>query len=206
MTSTTLAQAPAGRLPSRKLSVWLFLGTEIVFFAALILMYVVLRVTSPNWPGLEQVEHVLDIPLTALNTFLLILSSVSVVLALDSIQHGDKRALSRWLLVTLALGITFLGIQAYEYWHLFHEGLTITKVPKAMSGYDTHFGTTFYTMTGFHGMHVLAGVLTLGIVTLKAWRGHYTQANHEGVENFGLYWHFVDAVWIVLFTIAYILY
>ena len=204
--TTTTAHHVAGRLPARKLSVWLFLGTEIVFFSALILTYVVLRVTSPNWPGLEQVQHVLNIPLTALNTFLLILSSVSVVLALDEIQKGNKAGLLRWLTVTFVLGAVFLGIQGYEYWKLVHEGLTITKVPKIMSGSDTFFGTTFYTMTGFHGMHVLAGVLTLGIVVAKAWKGHYTRESHEGVENFGLYWHFVDAVWIVLFTIVYILY
>jgi cytochrome c oxidase subunit III len=206
LTSATATQTQAGRLPSRKLSVWLFLGTEIVFFSALILMYVVLRVTSPNWPGLEQVQEVLNIPLTALNTFILILSSVSVVLALDSIQHGNRRSMVRWLAVTFVLGATFLSVQGFEYFKLFNEGLTITKVPAAMKGYDTHFGTTFYTMTGFHRMHVLAGLLTLGGVLVKAWRGHYTPENHDGVENFGLYWHFVDAVWIVLFTIAYILY
>lgn len=206
MTSATAHPDTAGQLPARKLAVWLFLGTEIVFFSALILTYVVLRISSPNWPELEQVQHVLNIPLTAINTFLLIVSSVAVVLALDEIQKGNKAGLLRWLAVTFALGVVFLGIQGYEYSVLLHEGLTLTKVPEIMAGKDAYFGTTFYTMTGFHGMHVLVGVLTLGIVMLKAWKGHYSRENHEGVENFGLYWHFVDAVWIVLFTIAYILY
>lgn len=206
MTTATVPQAQAGRLPARKLSIWLFLGTEIIFFSALILTYVVLRITSPNWPGLEQVQEVLNIPLTAINTFILILSSVSVVLALDDIQKGKQKTFVRWLLITLVLGCVFLGVQMYEYTKLLQEGLTITKVPPVMKGYDTHFGTTFYTMTGFHGMHVLVGVIALLIVAIKSWRGHYTPANHEGVEAFGLYWHFVDAVWIVLFTLAYILY
>jgi cytochrome c oxidase subunit III len=206
VTTATLSptQARAGRLPSRKLAVWLFLGTEIVFFAALILAYVTIRITSPNWPNLEQVQHTLNIPLTAVNTFILILSSVAVVLALDEIQHGRVAGLVRWLAVTLVLGATFLGVQVYEYNKLIHEGLTITESP--IAGTDPHFGTTFFTMTGFHGLHVLAGVLTLLIVLFKAARGHYSRENHDGVELFGLYWHFVDAVWIVLFTLVYILY
>jgi len=209
--SSAIMTDQQARLPARKLGVWLFLGTEIIFFSALILTYVVLRITSipPNflpWPGLEQVQHVLNIPLTALNTFILILSSVSVVLALDDIQHGRQKTFVRWLAVTLVLGCLFLGIQMYEYNILLHEGLTITGVPEVMNGFNPQFGTTFYTMTGFHGMHVLVGVITLLIVTLKARKGHYSPQNYEGVESFGLYWHFVDAVWIVLFTIAYILY
>jgi heme/copper-type cytochrome/quinol oxidase subunit 3 len=203
--STTALTQP-GQLPPRKLGVWLFLGTEIIFFSALILTYVVLRITSPNWPGLEQVQHVLNIPLTALNTFILILSSVSVVLALDEAQKGDQRKMVRWLAVTFVLGCVFLGIQMFEYVKLAEEGLTVTAVPEIMQGSDPFFATTFYTMTGFHGMHVLVGVLTLFIVLVKAMRGHYTREKHDGVENFGLYWHFVDAVWIVLFTIAYVLY
>jgi heme/copper-type cytochrome/quinol oxidase subunit 3 len=210
---TTAAAAPSqsGRLPARKLSIWLFLGTEIIFFSALILTYVVLRITSYEpaalpWPGLEQVQEVLNIPLTAINTFILILSSVSVVLALDDIQQGKQKTFVRWLVVTLILGCVFLGVQMYEYNVLLHEGLTITKVPEVMKGFNPMFGTTFYTMTGFHGMHVLVGVIALLIVAVKASQGKYTPEQHEGVEAFGLYWHFVDAVWIVLFTLAYILY
>jgi heme/copper-type cytochrome/quinol oxidase subunit 3 len=131
---------------------------------------------------------------------------VAVVLALDEVQKGNQKGLVRWLGVTLLLGCVFLGIQLYEYSELLHHGLTITKVPEIMANSDPMFGTTFYTMTGFHGMHVLVGVLTLVVVLAKAMRGRYTAQDHLGVENFGLYWHFVDAVWIVLFTLAYILY
>jgi heme/copper-type cytochrome/quinol oxidase subunit 3 len=191
-------------LPPRKLAVWLFLGSEILFFSALIFTYIVLRVSSPNWPSHEQVSHVLNVPLTGINTFILIVSSVSVVLALDAIQRGNQRRLVLWLAATLALGVTFLSIQAYEYMELInHEGLTISKTP--IEGTDPAFGMAFFTMTGFHGMHVLGGVLTLLIVLFKATRGLYTREHHLGIELFGLYWHFVDVVWIILFTIAYLI-
>jgi cytochrome c oxidase subunit 3 len=207
VTTAALSEPHATTPPSsRKLAVWLFLGSEIVFFSALILNYVVIRITSPNWPLHEQVSHVLNIPLTAVNTFILILSSVAVVLGLEAAQHGKPKVLFRWLLLTLVLGCTFLGVQAFEYSKLIGEGLTMTSVPKVMANSDVHFGSTFFTMTGFHGLHVLVGVLMLLIVMIKARKGHYTQQHHEGVELWGLYWHFVDAVWIVLFTLAYILY
>jgi heme/copper-type cytochrome/quinol oxidase subunit 3 len=193
-----------GALPSRKLAVWLFLGSEVLFFSALIVSYVVLRLTSPNWPAYEQIADVLNVPLTGINTFILIVSSVAVVLALDAIQRGDQRRLVLWLAATLALGVTFLSIQAYEYVELVqHEGFSITETP--IEGTDPALGMTFFTMTGFHGMHVLGGVLTLVIVLFKATRGYYTRHAHEGVELFGLYWHFVDVVWIILFTIVYLI-
>ena len=201
-TAAAMPLATSTTLPSRKLAVWLFLGSEILFFSALIFTYILLRVHSPNWPVHHQIAEVLDINLTALNTFFLILSSVCVVLALEAVQRGQQKGLVRWLFATLVLGVTFLSIQAFEYNKLFHEGLSITKSP--IKGTDPFFGTTFFTMTGFHGAHVLGGVLTLALVLFKASRGLYTKEAHAGVELFGLYWHFVDVVWIILFTIAYL--
>jgi heme/copper-type cytochrome/quinol oxidase subunit 3 len=193
-------------LPPRKLAVWLFLASEVLFFSALIFAFVALRLTSPNWPTPDEIHHVLNIPVTAVNTFILILSSVAVVIALDAITKGNQRRLAVWLGITLALGVTFLGIQVYEYRELLSHGLSLTAVPAdEMAGRDRLFATTFYTMTGFHGMHVLGGVLTLVIVFLKSLRGLYTKDHHEGVELFGLYWHFVDVVWILLFTIVYLI-
>ncbi|MEO8082985.1 MAG: cytochrome c oxidase subunit 3 [Ardenticatenales bacterium] len=210
--------ATATGLPSRKLSVWLFLGSEILFFSALIFSYIVLRMTSPlptaanpnpvgMWPTPHEIQHVLNIPLTALNTFLLIVSSMSVVMALDAIQKGNKRRLTQLLAVTLVLGIIFLSIQGYEYTKLAHEGLWFNSIPKDLAdqGRSVLMGTTFFAMTGFHGMHVFAGVIMLIIFTVKAHLGLYTQEDHAGVELFGLYWHFVDLVWIILFTIVYLL-
>lgn len=209
MTEATMgaaAQQTTGMsdLPPRKLGVWLFLGSEIVFFSALIFTYILLRITSPNWPTFAQTSEVLNIPVTAVNTFLLILSSVAVVLALEAAHRGSRRGLVGWLTATLILGMTFLSIQAYEYNQLINvEGLTLTKTP--IKGTDPCFGTTFFTMTGFHGLHVLGGVLTLVIVLVKARRGLYPKENHLGVELFGLYWHFVDVVWIILFVLAYLM-
>lgn len=210
--------ATATGLPSRKLAVWLFLGSEILFFSALIFSYIVLRMTSPlptaadpnpvgMWPTPHEIQHILNIPLTALNTFLLIVSSVSVVMGLDAIQKGNKKALTRWLGVTLVLGITFLSIQGYEYFKLNHHGLWFNSIPKELAdqGRNVLMGTTFYAMTGFHGMHVFAGVVMLLIFFVKSALGLYTQQDHEGIELFGLYWHFVDLVWIILFTIVYLL-
>ena len=194
------------RVTSRKLAVWLFLGSEVLFFSALILGSVALRVTSSSWPTHSQIAHVLNIPLTAFNTFVLIVSSLTVVLALDAAEKGRRRRMLGLLVATLALGTLFLSIQGYEYRLLWSEGLRLTSVPQqAMSGADGMFGSTFYAMTGFHGMHVLGGVLTLLVVVAKALRGYYTKASHEGVELFGLYWHFVDVVWIVLFTVVYLI-
>lgn len=193
-------------VPSRKLAVWLFLGSEVLFFSALMLTTMALRLTSQSWPAHEQVQRVLNIPLTALNTFLLIVSSVTVALALDAVQRGRQRRLIVFLLATLALGTTFLGIQAYEYHLLWGHGLTPTAVPQAeMAGADPLFASTFYAMTGFHGLHVLGGLLVLLLVIGRALGGAYGRGSHEGVELFGLYWHFVDVVWIVLFTLAYLI-
>jgi heme/copper-type cytochrome/quinol oxidase subunit 3 len=201
-TSTPVRGTP---VTSRKLAVWLFLGSEVLFFSALIFTYVAVRLTSTTWPAHAQVSHVLNIPLTALNTFILIVSSVAVVLALDAAQRGRRQRMLACLLGTLALGVTFLSVQAYEYRLLWGEGLTVRAVPQAaMPGADPLFGSAFYAMTGFHGLHVLGGVLTLLIVVAKAWRGHYTRGSHDGVELFGLYWHFVDLVWIILFTVVYL--
>ncbi|MCC7019591.1 MAG: heme-copper oxidase subunit III [Ardenticatenales bacterium] len=212
--------ATATGLPSRKLAVWLFLGSEILFFSALIFSYIVLRMTSPlptpadpnpvgMWPTPHEIQHILNIPLTALNTFLLIVSSVSVVMALDAVQKGNKKALTRWLGVTLVLGITFLSIQGYEYVKLEDHGLWFNLLPDELGPQHLNrnvlMATTFFAMTGFHGMHVLAGVIMLLIFFVKAKLGLYTQSDHEGIELFGLYWHFVDLVWIILFTIVYLL-
>lgn len=209
--------ATATGLPSRKLAVWLFLGSEILFFSALIFSYIVLRMTSPlptaadpnpvgMWPTPHEIQHILNIPLTALNTFLLIVSSVSVVMALDAVQKGNQKALVRWLGVTLVLGAVFLSIQGYEYFKLHEHQFWFDQLPDTLpAGRSVLMATTFYAMTGFHGMHVFAGVVMLVIFFVKARMGLYTAGDHEGIELFGLYWHFVDLVWIILFTIVYLL-
>jgi heme/copper-type cytochrome/quinol oxidase subunit 3 len=184
--------ASATGIPHDKMGMWVFLCSEIMFFTGLIGSYIVLRFASPVWP---HPGNTLNIWLTALNTFILICSSVTMVQALASVRDGDLRKLKLFLSLTLLFGTTFLSIQAYEYRHLLHAGFN----PHA-----SLFGSVFYTTTGFHGFHVLCGVICMSFVTGKAFLGKYTPAHHQGVETIGLYWHFVDLVWIILFTIIYL--
>jgi heme/copper-type cytochrome/quinol oxidase subunit 3 len=179
---------------NEKVGMWIFLGSEVMFFTALIGSYIILRVAHPEaWaaPG-----KVLNVPVTAVNTFLLICSSVTMVKAFAAIQDGDQRMLLRWLIATVLIGASFVGVQIYEYTHLIEKGF----IPS-----EGLYGSTFYTMTGFHGFHVTMGVLCMIYVTWKAFRRKYTAQDHRGVEVIGLYWHFVDLVWIILFTIVYLI-
>ena len=185
-----------------KLGMWVFLLSEVMFFTSLIGAYVILRFAHPDQfaaPG-----EVLNVPLTAINTFILICSSVTMVKAFAAVERDDQKGLQLWLLATIVLGATFVGVQIYEYIHLFRDGF----VPDAQAytaGGGPLYGSTFYLMTGFHGLHVSIGVLCLIFVFIKASRGAYSSSNVGGVEIMGLYWHFVDLVWIVLFTIVYLI-
>jgi heme/copper-type cytochrome/quinol oxidase subunit 3 len=191
---------------NRKLAIWIFLASEVIFFSGLIGGSILLRLQSSaeTWPVPGEV---LNVPLTSLNTFLLIVSSVTVVKGLEALQEGRQKAFRLFLLATAVLGITFLGIQGYEYYKLIQEGLTFTQYVS----HHTHetvtssYGTTFYIQTGFHGAHVTGGVIWLLVVLAKAFAGGYSAENYMGVEIFGLYWHFVDLVWILLFTIVYLI-
>jgi len=184
--------SPLRGVATTKFAFWLFLASEAMFFAGLIAAYIVLRLASPSWP---VVANVLNVPLVAFNTFILIGSSVTMVMAFGAIEAGDQRRLRRFLIATAALGVIFLSIQAVEWRALIAEGTTAS---------NSMFGSSFYTLTGFHGLHVLGGVVFLLYATAKAFQGRYTQQEHGGVELMGLYWHFVDVVWIFLFTIVYL--
>jgi heme/copper-type cytochrome/quinol oxidase subunit 3 len=179
-------------IPTPKFAVWLFLASEIMFFTGLIVASLSLRYSFPDWPVAAEL---LSVPLVAFNTFILICSSVTMVFAYDSAERGDLRRASLFLLATAVMGAIFLSIQAIEWSELMHEGILIGS---------NLFGSTFYTLTGFHGAHVAIGVIWVLTVTLKAFRGGYDE-NHLGIELVGLYWHFVDLVWIILFTIIYLI-
>lgn len=201
---------------NRKLGIWIFLTSEVIFFTALIGAGILLRLQTPDglWPVPGQV---LNVPLTSLNTFILIVSSVTVVQALAALQDNRRGRFKLFLLCTLLLGLTFLGVQAFEYYKLIvEEGLTFSQYINHGHGGHGHgaeeaevvssvYGTAFYIQTGFHGAHVTGGVLWLLFVTIKAFLGGYSPTDYEGVEIFGLYWHFVDLVWILLFTIVYLI-
>jgi heme/copper-type cytochrome/quinol oxidase subunit 3 len=197
---------PRASVNNPKLAIWIFLASEIIFFTALIGGSLLLRINTQQSEGRPHPGDILNVPLTSLNTFILIISSLTVVNALSAIERGDQAKLRQWLIATALLGATFLGIQMYEYIKLASEGLLFSACNVNHNGEQcpTMYSTTFYIQTGFHGTHVFIGVIWLLTVIFKAFRGVYTQAEHTGVEIFGLYWHFGDLVWILLFTIVYL--
>ena len=180
-------------VPSNKLGMWLFLASEIMFFTGLIAAYVLLRAGHPAWPG---PEGRLSVPFGTLNTFILICSSMTMVMALPAAQEGRTSALRMWLALTVALGSTFLVIKGIEYSTKFHHGI--------FPGTNI-FWSCYYTLTGFHGLHVLGGIIANVCLLLSAMRGRLTPDKAYGVELAGLYWHFVDIVWIFLFPMLYLM-
>ena len=179
-------------LDHRKLLMWAFLGSDCLFFGSLISTYMIYRGKSVAGPLTE----VFDIPYTSVSAFVLLMSSLTMVLALAAIQHGDRRGLRIWLVATAILGSIFLGGQFYEFTTFTHEGLTVM---------GNLFGTTFYVLTGFHGTHVAIGVLILLSLVVVSLRGGLPPEESLTVELAGLYWHFVDIVWIVIFTLVYLI-
>ena len=203
-TATISASRPMEgmRVYNLKLGMWVFLLSEIMFFSSLIGAYIVLRFAHPEqW---AEPNVVLNVPLTGFNTFMLICSSVTMVKAFAAIEHGDQAGLRKWLIATIILGAAFVGIQVYEYIKLAGHGFVPVAARYGAEG-GPLYGSTFYTMTGFHGAHVTLGVLALIFTAVKAFRGKYTAMDYGGVEIMGLYWHFVDLVWIILFTIVYLI-
>ena len=180
-------------LSSWKVGFWTFIGSECLFFASLISTYLVYKGRSVVGP---YPEEILNIPLTSVSTFVLLMSSLAMVLALDSVQRGNKKLTLVWLGGVILLGTAFLGFQVYEFNHFFHEGLTLgTNV----------FGSSFFVLTGFHGAHVTGGVIWVITLWILAARGKLAPADALKVEIAGLYWHFVDIVWIVIFTLVYLI-
>jgi cytochrome c oxidase subunit 3 len=178
-----------------KLGMWLFLAGDAMSFGCLIVGYGLLRYSSSKWPVPAEV---LGINLTAFMTFLLIISSVWMVLALAAIQENNKARFNKFLGLTILGGAMFLGCQAYEWNHLLAH-----RLPELGISFSIDlFATTFFVLTGFHGLHVTGGVMYNTCVLAAVNRGRY-QAKH--VEIAGLYWHFVDLVWILIFTFVYLL-
>jgi len=180
---------------NRKFAMWLFLGSEVMFFSVLIAGVLFARIT-------HGAEHsALNIPLTSLNTFILLTSSFTVVRSLAAIEQGDRTKFLRSIALTIILGAIFLAGQAFEFNNLSHEGMTISGIANDP---NSIFGMAFFTLTGFHGVHVLVGVIWAIRLFINAFNGKFTQKDHFPVEFFGLYWHFVDVVWILIFTIVYL--
>jgi cytochrome c oxidase subunit I len=176
----------------RKIAMWAFLGSECLLFGTLIATYMAYRGRSVTGPTPHQI---LNIPLTTLSTFDLLMSSLLMVLALAAVQRGDRAQARLWLFGTALFGLIFLGFQVYEFTHFVHEGLTLQR---------NLFGSTFFVLTGFHGGHVTIGVIWLLALLWLDLRGKLAVADAVKVEIAGLYWHFVDVVWIAIFTLVYL--
>jgi heme/copper-type cytochrome/quinol oxidase subunit 3 len=184
----------ARHIDNMKFAMWLYLASEVVLFATLIAVFVVFRVNNPA--RVEDVHKASGLGLVGLNTFLLLTSSWTMVMGLRAIQGGDNKGLARWISATAILGTLFVMLQFVEYSTLSHEGITL---------YSDVFGMRFYAPTAFHGAHVVVGVLWAIFVVNNALRGKYNNNQYLGVEIFGLFWHFVDVVWILLFTVIYLI-
>jgi heme/copper-type cytochrome/quinol oxidase subunit 3 len=178
---------------SRKLAMWAFLASDCMFFGTLIATYLVYKNRSLVGP---YPREVFDVPYTSVSAFVLLLSSLTMVLALAAIQRADERRMRIWLTSTALLGCVFLGGQFYEFSTFVHDGLTLSH---------NLFGSTFFTLTGFHGTHVAIGVFWLGSLVVHSLRGRLHQEHSLMVEIAGLYWHFVDIVWILIFTLVYLI-
>jgi cytochrome c oxidase subunit 3/cytochrome o ubiquinol oxidase subunit 3 len=177
---------------SKKLGMWAFLASECLFFGALISTYLLYRTRGPAG---QRPGDVYDIPYTSVSSFVLLMSSLTMVLALAAIQRGDHRRLRIWLLATALLGTVFIGGQIYEFTVFTHDGLNISSSVSA---------TSFFVLTGFHGVHVTVGILWLLSLIGMSLRGLIPQERNLEIEIAGLYWHFVDIVWIVIFTVVYL--
>ena len=179
-------------IDNRKLLMWFFLSSDCLFFGSFIAAYLLYRERSIVGP---YPEDLFDIPFTSVSAFVLLMSSVSMVLALSAIQRGNVRGMQIWLFTTAILGALFIAGQVYEFTEFHHEGLSLST---------NLFGTTFFVLTGFHGAHVTIGVLILLSLFVYSLRGGIQQKDSLNVELAGLYWHFVDIVWIVIFTLIYL--
>ena len=180
----------------RKLLMWLFLASDCMFFGALIATYMIYRGRSEEM-GVGPFPHELvDIPFTSVSAFVLLMSSLTMVLALGSLQRNNIRGSRIWLFATAVLGAIFLGGQYFEFTEFYHEGLSLTT---------NIYGASFFTLTGFHGTHVAIGVLWLLSLLFVSLRGGLKAKDSTTLEVAGLYWHFVDIVWIVIFTLVYLI-
>jgi len=180
-------------LSNNKVAMWLFLGSECLLFGGLISTYMLYRgrVSIGPRPG-----NVFDIPFTSVSSFILLMSSLTMVLAVSAAQNRDDRGTTLWLTVTALLGATFVGGQVYEFTAMYNEGLGFTT---------SLFGSSFYTLTGFHGVHVTVGIIMLMSLVGIIKRSTVPGDKAEVVELIGLYWHFVDVIWIVIFTLVYLI-
>lgn len=191
-----------GKASAGKIAMWMFLLSDGFSFSGLLLAYGILRGGSKTWPADPSLnEPHLGINFTAALTFLLICSSVTMVLAHAAAVEGNRKKLTQFLGLTILGGVLFLCGQYQEYFGIWSEGLTHEGLHFGASAY----ASTFYVVTSFHGLHVLTGVLYLTVMFVRSLMGKYDNGNHDHIEILGLFWHFVDLVWILVFTFIYLI-
>lgn len=182
-------------IPNKKLLMWAFLASDCMFFGCLISTHLIYRLHPPA--GTPAATQIFSIELTSFSTFILLMSSLMMALAVNAIQKGNLKSMRASLILTIICGLIFLGCQVYEFNEFVHvKHLTIS---------NSILGTTFFTLTGTHGIHVLLGVIWLTSMLIYSYTGRLTEKDAIDVESMGLYWHFVDIVWIVIFTVVYLL-
>ncbi|UEG53966.1 cytochrome c oxidase subunit 3 [Mucilaginibacter daejeonensis] len=210
-----------------KMMMWFFLLSDAFTFSSLLIAYGALRFSSTSWPAadkifqsipLTSVEHGAPLVFVGIMTFILIMSSVTMVLGVEAGHRGAKKEVAGWLIATVIGGFMFLGCQALEWSHLFHEGFNWGKIPSAeelkhffpenvepSAVYTQQFANLFFTITGFHGFHVFSGVIINIVILINVLAGTYERrGSYLMVEKVGLYWHFVDLVWVFVFTFFYL--
>lgn len=193
---------------STTLGMWTFLVTEVMFFGAVFAAYIVYQLSYPA--AFNEAAHHLNVLLATLNTGVLLTSSLSMALAVRAAQTGGRRMIVVFLLLTMLLGAAFLAIKGFEYYQEFEEGL----IP--LNGFTFHFEGVepnhsrmffffYFTMTGLHALHMIIGICVMAVIAFLAWRGRFSSEYYTPVELTGLYWHFVDVVWVFLFPLLYLL-
>jgi len=189
-------------ISNEKLAMWLFLGSECLLLGGLISTFLLYRKKLNSFPGFENAEisklgaQVFDIPFTSVSSFVLLMSSLTMVLAVSSLQRRDEQRMRIWLLATALLGASFIAGQIYEFTAFVKEGL----------GFTTNiFSSAFFTLTGFHGAHVAIGIVILMTMFAMSLQGRLGPERAEALEIAGLYWHFVDVVWVVVFVVVYLI-
>jgi heme/copper-type cytochrome/quinol oxidase subunit 3 len=180
---------------NNKLAIWMFIASEALFFGAFLATYFLYRGRDALFLKGPTPSDLLNIPFTSVTTFVLLMSSLTMVLALAAIQRGDHRRFRIWILSTALFGMTFIGGQVYEFTNFYRQGLNL---------HVNLFGSTFFILTGLHGAHVTIGIFWLLSLYSRSLQGKLTAEDHEAVEVAGLYWHFVDVVWIFIFTAIYL--
>jgi cytochrome c oxidase subunit I+III len=187
---------PFHEVPKLKLGVWVFLSSEVVLFGSFLGAYIFIRAAAPGWPAAGSIH---EIPLGTVNTLILVTSGLTMFLAIQAIRSGDQRTLLAWLAATFVLGFSFMGIKVSEWTNLGGRGFVLTSPGTSLAA------SAYYIIVGLHGAHVTAGLLMMIYLMKKTSVGHYTKESHEAIENFGLYWAFVDIVWCFVFPLFYLL-